>query len=119
MQGFAEVEPLSHDYEQQRNDTLQAWRDISSRHAVPDEIELDIQFVPHGEPLWSDAEIALAAAGYRVVRYDDGSTLQATVGPVMNTPEEIWKHERATTELALKYGFKPDGWGFLSDPGNG
>ena len=110
---------MSHDYEQQRNETLQVWRSISSRKALPDEIELDIQFVPGRDALWSDAEIALAAAGYRVVRYDDGSTLQATVGPIRNTAEEIWKHERATTELALRYGFKPDGWGFLSGPGNG
>jgi len=110
---------MSHDYEQQRHDTFQAWRDISSRHAMPDEIELDIQFVPYGDPLWSDAQTALAEAGYRVCRYDDGSTLQASVGPIKNTAQEIWKHDQATTELAIKYGFKPDGWGFLSDPGNG
>jgi len=110
---------MSHDYEQQRRDTLQVWRDISSRNAMPDEIELDIQFVPDGDALWSDAEAALAAAGYRVVCYEDGRTLQATVGPIKNTAEEVWNHERATTELALKYGLKPDGWGFLFGPGNG
>lgn len=101
---------MSHDYEQQRHDTLQVWRDLSSRNAMPDEIELDIQFVPDGDPRWSDAQIALAATGYRVCRYDDGrETLQASVGPIRNTAEEIWKHERTTTEVALKYGFKPDG----------
>jgi len=110
---------MSHDYEQQRRDTLEVWRDINSRKAMPDEIELDIQFVPDGDPLWSDLQVALAAAGYRVACYDDGRTLEASVGPIRNTPEEIWKHERATTELALKYGFKPDGWGFLSGPSNG
>lgn len=108
---------MSHDYEQQRNDTLWAWHDLSSRGTMPEEIDLDIQFLPAADPQWSDVQMALAEAGYRISRYEDGCTLQASIGPIQNTPDEIWRHERACTEIALEYGFKPDGWGFLVQPG--
>lgn len=108
---------MTHDFDQQLRDTEQAWHDIRSRHeALPTAITLDLQFVPGDSPQWEECKNALETAGYQVCFYDDGSTLEASIRQVPNMVEEIWRHERTTTEIALQFGFKPDGWGFLSNP---
>ena len=108
---------MPHDYEKQRHDTIWVWNDLNAGKALPGKIELDIQFVPGENPEWSAAHIGLVEAGYRVSVYHDRRTLQATIGPIENTADEIWKHERATTAIALNHGFRPDGWGFVLHPG--
>ena len=107
--------PTAHDFEKQRQETAWVWQDLNARKSLPKRISLDIQFVPEGAvSFWDECEAALAAIGFEVSRYDDGSTLEASVGPIENTLERIWYFERSATECALNYGFKPDGWGFFS-----
>jgi len=48
--------------------------------------------------------------------YSDGRTLEASIGPIDLSADAIWEHESATTRIAIKCGFRPDGWGFLSPP---
>lgn len=118
--GFANTHrtdaPMDHDFDAQRKSTFWAWNDLSNKNDLPESAHLDMQFIPDSETAdWAAFEDRLASAGYRTRRYEDGSTLEATIGPITLGPEPIWKHELATTRIALECGFVPDGWGFWSE----
>ena len=107
---------MPHDFERQRKETEWAWNDINARAPIPRLIDLDIQFVEDdGSGNWNDCEKALRLAGYKTNIYDDGSTLEVNVPSTDGQLENIWHHEERTTQIALRYGFRPDGWGFLRE----
>lgn len=106
---------IDHDFEAQRDETFGVWRDLSAKNNLPKNAILDLQFVPTSPAAdWDLFEMQLTEAGYRCNRYSDGTTLEAFVGPIDLNADAIWKHELETTQLALKCGFRPDGWGFFS-----
>lgn len=106
---------MKHDFHEQREETKWVWSDLSQKHSLPEYAVLELQFVPAANTAdWDGFEQRLKKAGYRVHRYEDGSTMQASVGPIMLGFEAIWDHEFTTTKTAPDFGFHPDGWGFLS-----
>jgi hypothetical protein len=108
---------MDHDFDKQRNETLRVWHDLSTKNDLP-KSAVDFQFVPVSPTAdWDLFETQLAAAGYRWERYSGtrrGSTLEASIGPIDLSAGAIWKHEFAATQIAIKCGFRPDGWGFFS-----
>jgi hypothetical protein len=107
---------MDHDFDNQRDETLRVWRDLSAKNNLPKTAILDLQFVPASPAAdWDFFEAQLTEAGYRCNRYDDGRTLEAFAGPIDLSADAIWNHELATTQIAVKCGFRPDGWGFFSE----
>lgn len=104
-----------HDWDHQYRETAWVWNDLQSKDIdFQQASRLDIQFVPAS----STADIggfteALRAAGYDVKGYRNNPTIEATTSAMLLTLESIWQHERKATEIALRYGFRPDGWGFF------
>ena len=107
---------MVHDFEKQRKETEWVWHDINAREPIPDQIGLDIQFIDaYGSGDWRGFETALIFAGYSTNIYEDGNTLEAKLLRTEGSLDNIWHHEKRTTQLALHYGFQPDGWGFLRE----
>jgi hypothetical protein len=53
---------------------------------------------------------ALEAAGFVIHVDEDGETLEARTGEMEISAAAIWAEEKRATEVALKFGFDPDGW---------
>lgn len=107
---------MAHDFEAQREETILVWNDLSTRQKIPKAAVLDLQFVPTKDSAEREAfETELSRAGYTCVRYQDeeGETFEASIGPIELDADTIWRHELATTVIAIECGFKPDGWGFI------
>lgn len=104
---------MDHDFDNQMQETRWVWNDLSAKHDLPNNAVLDLQFVPDQTGAdWNLFQKILTEAGYESSVYEDGSTIEASIGPIKLGFEEIWRHEECTTKLALKCGFSPDGWGF-------
>jgi hypothetical protein len=52
----------------------------------------------------------LRSAGFQTRVDEDGETLEARIGPIEISANAIWTEEKRATEIALKFGFDPDGW---------
>lgn len=106
-----------HDWDHQYQETVWVWNDLQTKSInFLKAYRLDIQFMPASSA--ADAvglTEALRAAGYDVKAYRNNPTVEATTSAMLLTLESIWQHERKATEIALRYGFKPDGWGFFED----
>lgn len=106
---------MKHDFNQQKQETVWVWEDICDRNSnLPAQIDLDIQFLPQS-PASNKAHFkgALEEAGFVVECYEQ--TVEAKVAGVHASADAIWLHEERATKIALSHGFKPDGWGFLSN----
>ncbi len=115
LQKLGQHEIMAHDFQEQRETTRWVWNDLSKKYDLSKSRVLELQFVPEKSSAdWDEFERRLKASGYRVDRYEDGSTMEASVGPIMLSFEAIWKHELSTSEIAIECGFRPDGWGFLN-----
>jgi hypothetical protein len=108
------------DFDQQHADTEWMIRDLKGKKiAKPDQIlDLDIQFIPVAAD--ADAERfmkALRGAGFEAGSWrEDGEELvEATAKKAQFSLRSIWGHEKRATEIAVKHGFAPDGWGFSDD----
>lgn len=106
---------MEHDFEEQRRTTEAVLEDLADRHDLPARATLDLQFLPVAGADWAGVVAALADVGYtgQAVADEEGDWFEVAVADVPLTLEGIWKHERATTEVALSCGFRPDGWGFF------
>lgn len=108
---------MKHDFEEQRCATEEVLADLASKIQLPERANLDLQFVPVAGADGDGLAEALAAAGYagELIVDEDDEWFEVTVADVPVTLDGIWQHERATTEVALSFGFRPDGWGFSVD----
>ncbi|MEM1379148.1 MAG: ribonuclease E inhibitor RraB [Pseudomonadota bacterium] len=109
---------MDHNFEKQKQETVWVWKDIKKRNpSLPPVIDLDIQFLPHSREanklLFKEA---LENAGFVVIFYDEDETVEAKVAEVNASAAAIWDQEERATQIAISFGFKPDGWGFLSTP---
>ena len=101
---------MDHNYEAQRRETFDTFRQ-SKGIKLPKEAVVEYAFfIEELDASWPALERALRLEGFHTRRLKDGETLIASVGPIPITPEEIWKHERIATSIALKHDFYPDGW---------
>lgn len=107
---------MDHDFEQQKQETFWVWDDIrKSNPDLPSEIDLDIQFIPSSSKSnGAVLKTALEEIGFEVVFYQDDPTVEAKMLCVEASAEAIWEQEQQASQIALSYGFKPDGWGFMS-----
>ncbi|MEO1000602.1 MAG: hypothetical protein AAFW69_08390 [Pseudomonadota bacterium] len=77
-------------------------------------ITLDVQIVPQagaGPLARAGLLAALSDAGYAFA--DAGDGVEVAVPDVAVSTEAIWAVESALAELALRFQWVPDGWGFL------
>ncbi|CTQ33866.1 ribonuclease E inhibitor RraB [Jannaschia rubra] len=115
---------MTFDYAAQKAETERLWAEMSAAHDLPAEGRLDLHFFPDG----ADADATefmgwLEDNGFEVEHYpadddpeegDDGrETIEAQTGVMPLSPATIHAEERRTTEAALRFGFRPDGWGFM------
>lgn len=109
------------DWDAQRADTEWVFRDLKGKGmatlGMP--IDLDILFVPleEGKGDGAACAAALRKAGFSAESYEeDGEILvEATAEGAEFSLDTIWYAERKATEVALKHGYAPDGWGFAED----
>ncbi len=100
---------MMHDYRTQRADTFETFRLVSKGVRVPPTAVVVFQFVAEDTDTdWKGVEKALRAKGYKT--HNDGTVLEARVGPIAVNPETIWDWERRATEIVLAFNFWPDGW---------
>lgn len=101
---------MSHDYDEQRRDTLASFKALKGVQ-LPPMAEVDfVFFAEETDADWSAVAAALHKAGFRTRRDDEDENLIARAGPMALTPEAVWDRERAATEIALAHDFYPDGW---------
>ena len=100
---------MAHDFDAQRRETFDTFREMPKGEALPERAEVDFLFFPEEEPAdYAALGKALKARGFRISR--DGDLLVASKGPMPVTPEAIWAEERVATEIAVGFDFYPDGW---------
>ena len=110
------------DYAGQKADTEWMWRQLKNRQAAePNEpITLDIQF--YGARARVDPQAfaaALRRAGFEAHAYkqDGEQVVEATAPEAEFSLDCIWYFEKRATGIALKFGFEPEGWGFIEARG--
>ncbi len=102
---------ISHNYEAQRRDTYDTFKQAGKSVKLPKESVIDyIFFIEELDADWAALEKALRAEGFKTRRETDGETLTASFGPLPVTAEAIWGMERVATSIALAHDFYPDGW---------
>ena len=100
---------MAHDFAAQRQGTVDSFALMGP--GVPLRAMVAFQFVAEEmAPDWVRATAALVAAGFSVRRDEAEGVLEAVVGPIAVSVEEVWRWEKAATEVLLKWEFWPDGW---------
>jgi hypothetical protein len=101
---------MDHNFESQRRETYDTFKQ-SKGVKLPKEAVVEYAFfIEELDASWPALERALRLEGFNTRREKDGETLIASIGPIPVTAEEIWKHERIATSIALAHDFYPDGW---------
>ncbi|MEJ2029596.1 MAG: ribonuclease E inhibitor RraB [Maritimibacter sp.] len=111
---------MSHDFEQQKAETLAVFAELADGAELPDEINVDYAFLPGASADWDAVQAALDGAGYDCQQTEpepeDGpgavAQLIATLPDQPVSALAIWTGEEIATRIALDHGFTPDGWGF-------
>jgi hypothetical protein len=107
---------MSHDYDAQRAETFETFAALGGEAFVPARAVVTFQFFPEEtEADWAGFEAALREKGFTTARFEEEETLDAGIGPIEVTPEVIWRHEKAATEVALRFAFEPDGWVLMEE----
>ena len=105
---------MAHNFEAQRAETFATFAAFGDDAGLPAMAVVDFQFYAEDiEPDWDTVEKALGAAGFATTRDEADGALDASIGPITISPENIWHHERIATEIALQSDFQPDGWGLV------
>ena len=114
---MASLQRQSHDWDLQYREPKDVWSTLQDQGVDLERAYcLDFQFIP-GTGLADKVAFAaaLSSANFKVKFYDGDPTVEASVPGILLTLEEIWRHEKRATQIALRFGFAPDGWGFLND----
>ena len=102
---------MSHDYKAQQAETFETFDEIGKIDDLPKRAVVNFLFLAEEvEPPFAAAEKALTAAGFITRQDEDGETLEARTGEMEISAAAIWAAEKRATEIALKFGFDPDGW---------
>lgn len=105
---------MSHDYKAQMAETFESFAAFAAE--APEIAVITYQFYPEDlDADWQGVQKALEQRGFRTRRDDDDELLDAEIGPVSITAEQIWQYEKTATEIALKFDFTPDGWGLIEE----
>ena len=102
---------MSHDYKAQQAETFETFEEIGKIDSLPKRAVVNFLFLAEEvEAPFAAAEKALKAAGFVTRQDDDGETLEARTAEMEISAAAIWAEEKRATEIALKFGFDPDGW---------
>ncbi len=114
---------MSFDFAAQKAETERLWAEMSAGAEVPDEGLVDLRFVGAAGADAVEFMGWLEDAGYDVEHYppdpegeepeDAEDVIEVQTVRMTLSAETIHTAERATTEAALRHGFRPDGWGFM------
>ncbi|MEM9974055.1 MAG: hypothetical protein AAF771_07715 [Pseudomonadota bacterium] len=111
------------DFESQQRDTAWVIDDVSKTQGISigAPITLEVQTVDGGQG--SRAEY-VATLETRQLKHsffggdeDDPETITVVFPDTLFELSSIWQRERLVTEVALQFGYVPDGWGFW-EPGS-
>ncbi len=107
---------MTHNYDAQRAETFESFEEFGQDASLPKRAMVDYQFYPEEiDAQWDAFAAALTAAGFTTTRYEDDEILDASIGPIDISAENVWKYEKIATEIALKFDFTPDGWGLVEE----
>lgn len=102
---------MTHDYNAQRAETFETFVEIGKIEDLPKRAVVNFLFLADDlDAPFAACEKALKSLGFTTRLDEDGETLEARIGPVDISAETIWGHEKRATEIAVKFGFEPDGW---------
>ncbi|WP_157056518.1 ribonuclease E inhibitor RraB [Pseudorhodobacter aquimaris] len=102
---------MSHDYKAQQDETFETFVEIGKIDSLPKRAVVNFLFLAEDlDAPFSVAAKALTAAGFVTLIDDDGETLEARSAEMEISAPAIWAEEKRATEIALKFGFDPDGW---------
>lgn len=102
---------MSHDYKAQQAETFETFVEIGKIDDLPKRAVVNFLFLADEvDAPFAAAEKALTAAGFVARQDEDGETLEARTGEMDISAASIWAEEKRATEIALKFGFDPDGW---------
>jgi hypothetical protein len=102
---------MSHDYKAQEAETFETFEEIGKIDSLPKRAVVNFLFLAEEvDAPFGPAAKALDAAGFVTHADEDGETLEARTAEMEISAAAIWVQERRATEIALKFGFDPDGW---------
>jgi hypothetical protein len=102
---------MSHDYKAQEAETFETFVEIGKIDDLPKRAVVNFLFLADElDAPFAAAEKALKAAGFTPRQDEDGETLEARTEVMEISAAAIWAQEKRATEIALKFGFDPDGW---------
>lgn len=114
---------MSADFDAQKAETARLWAEISEAPNVPAEGLVDLRFVGGDGADATEFMGWLEDRGYDVEYYppdpdsddpeDAEDVIEVQTGVMPLSAQTIHAEERKTTEAALQFGFRPDGWGFM------
>ena len=108
---------MDHDFDAQKADTFATFKELAAENTLPDEADLDFFFVAgSAEADWRPLAQELEQADFLCDWVDDdeaGDTpyLIATLPDQPVSAQAIWVAEELATQIALRHGFVPEGWG--------
>ncbi|SFI87225.1 ribonuclease E inhibitor RraB [Jannaschia pohangensis] len=115
---------MTFDFEAQKARTEAIWEELSLAHELPAEARVDLQFIPGTNADAVEFMGWLEDNGFEVEHYppdedadpddeDNAETIEVQTATMPLNPDAIHAVERRCTEAALRFGWLPDGWGFM------
>jgi hypothetical protein len=102
---------MSHDYKAQQAETFETFEEIGKIDDLPKRAVVNFLFLADEvDAPFAAVRRALEAAGFVTLQDEDGETLEARTTEMEISAPAIWTQEQRATEIALKFGFDPDGW---------
>ena len=109
---------MSFDFDAQRAETERLWAEMAAAHDLPATGLLDLHFEGGDGSDATEFMGWLEDEGFDVEHYpaedEEPETVEVQTVEMPLSPGTIHAEERRTTEAALRYGFRPTGWGFMS-----
>ena len=105
---------MKHDFQGQRAATNATFKDMAKMTGVPKHALVNFLFLADDtDGPFTACAAALTKAGFKGVIDTDEVTVEAQIGPIDVNADAIWVEEKRATEIAVKFGFEPDGWELL------
>ncbi len=104
---------MAHDFDKQYRESEWVLDDLASKRDLPAIADFDFYFstdAATAQPL--AAVSALQSEGFAAAYDEETRDIWVPVYALTVDIAAIWRHEKPMTEICLRYGFKPDGWGF-------
>ncbi len=102
---------MTHDFKAQQAETFETFVEIGKIEDLPKRAVVNFLFLAEElDAPFAAAAKALKAAGFETHLDEDGETLEARTKEMEISAAAIWAEEKRATEIALKFGFDPDGW---------